>query len=313
MLENHASPQTDKPVAFQPMGFLDIVDGMFSIYRYHARLFLSLAALYFVFGSGVKIGAAFITNGDSSLLGGRPNTAFDLCGRFAVQILIIGGLAFASAHCYLGNDVSRSVVLRQALRRFWHHLGSGALWLIAAVGIWIAFILVGTNFSSPEGRMASLFAAILIGIPFGAHFGIRWLFHTVLVLFEERSVWAALERSHELVEGTWWRVCGTTVAIYALGTAIQSILELAIGSILILTGVTEKTTFMELLKQVVMDDASPGKMGLSAYVIQEFIFRAINALVVPLYSIGTTLLYFDLRIRKEGFDIEMLARNESEN
>lgn len=310
MLENHASPQADKPVAFQPMGFLDIVDGMFSIYRHHARLFFRLAALYFVLGFGVKIGAAFITNGDSNLL---PNTAFKLCGRFVVQVLIIGGLSFASAHCYLGNDISLSVVLRQALRRFWHHLGSGALWVIAAVGIWIAFILVGTvgtRFRSPEGLMASFAVAILIGIPFGAYFGIRWLFHTVLVLFEERSVWAALERSSELVEGTWWRVCGIAVAIYALCIAIQSILELTIGSILILTGVTEKTTFMELLGQVFMDGRSPAQIGLLAYVIQEFISGATNAFVVPISSIGITLLYFDLRIRKEGFDIEMLARNK---
>lgn len=310
MLENHVSPQADKPVAFQPMGFLDIVDGMFSIYRHHARLFFRLAALYFVLGFGVKIGAAFITNGDSSLL---PNTAFKICGRFVVQVLIIGGLFFASAHCYLGNDISLSVVLRQALRRFWHHLGSGALWVIAAVGIWIVFILVGTvgtRFRSPEGLMASFAAAILIGIPFGAYFGIRWLFHTVLVLFEERSVWAALERSSELVEGTWWRVCGIAVAIYALGIAIQSILELTIGSILILTGVTEKTTFMEFLGQVFMDARSPAQIGLLAYVIQELISGATNAFVVPISSIGITLLYFDLRIRKEGFDIEMLARNK---
>lgn len=310
MLENHASPQTDKPAALQPMGLLDIVDRMFSIYRHHARLFFGLAALYFVFGSGVKMGAAFIANSDFSLLGGWLDNVFELGGRFVVQLLIIGGLVFASAHCYLGNDVSRNAALRQTLRRFWHHLGSGALWVCAAAGLWIAFMFVGITYSSPEGYTASLLAAILIGMPFGVYFGIRWLFHTVLVLFEERSVRVALKRSSELVEDTWWRVFGITLAIYAVGIAIQWILEFTIGSVLILTGITAKATFMELLKQVVMEDASPGKMGLLAYAIQEFIFRAINALVVPLYSIGTTLLYFDLRIRKEGFDIEMLARNE---
>ena len=310
MLENHASPQADNPVAFQPMGFLDIVDGMFSIYRHHARLFFRLAALYFVLGFGVKIGVAFITNSDSSLLGGWTNTTFELCSRFVIQVLIIGGLSFASAHCYLGNAVSLSVVLRQALRRFWPHFGSEALWVIAAHGVWLAFILAGTSFGSPEGLRASFAAAILIGIPFGAYFGIRWLFHTVLVLFEERSAWAALKRSNDLVEGTWWRVCGIAVAIYALGIAIQNILELTIGSILILTGVAEKTTFMEFLGQVFMDARSPAQIGLLAYVIQELISGATNAFVVPISSIGITLLYFDLRIRKEGFDIEMLARNK---
>ena len=32
-----------------------------------------------------------------------------------------------------------------------------------------------------------------------------------------------------------------------------------------------------------------------------------NVLTVPLYSIVAILLYYDLRIRKEGFDLELLA------
>ena len=33
---------------------------------------------------------------------------------------------------------------------------------------------------------------------------------------------------------------------------------------------------------------------------------------LPIYGIGITLLYYDLRIRKEGFDIEMQVRNAEE-
>lgn len=29
----------------------------------------------------------------------------------------------------------------------------------------------------------------------------------------------------------------------------------------------------------------------------------------PLFSVGGTLLYYDLRIRKEGFDLEMMAQD----
>src|SRR6185295_11634853 len=34
----------------------------------------------------------------------------------------------------------------------------------------------------------------------------------------------------------------------------------------------------------------------------------ISILIAPLYSIAVTLLYYDMRIRKEGFDLEMLSR-----
>ena len=40
------------------------------------------------------------------------------------------------------------------------------------------------------------------------------------------------------------------------------------------------------------------------------IFETILSIIAtPISLIGTTLLYFDLRIRKEAFDIEMMARN----
>lgn len=39
------------------------------------------------------------------------------------------------------------------------------------------------------------------------------------------------------------------------------------------------------------------------------LFLGIAAIYFVLYAIGVTLLYFDLRIRKEGFDIEMRVHN----
>jgi hypothetical protein len=32
-----------------------------------------------------------------------------------------------------------------------------------------------------------------------------------------------------------------------------------------------------------------------------------GSLILPLYSIATTLFYYDIRIRREGFDLEFMA------
>jgi hypothetical protein len=45
--------------------------------------------------------------------------------------------------------------------------------------------------------------------------------------------------------------------------------------------------------------------GLVNYIIQSFINSVVTSLMLPVGIIGSTLLYFDQRIRKEGFDIEM--------
>ena len=38
----------------------------------------------------------------------------------------------------------------------------------------------------------------------------------------------------------------------------------------------------------------------------------IDALTMPIWVIGGTLLYFDQRIRQEGFDIEVMATRQGE-
>ena len=40
-------------------------------------------------------------------------------------------------------------------------------------------------------------------------------------------------------------------------------------------------------------------------------FSITDIFTTPILSIGTTLLYFDQRIRKEGFDFEMMAAKEA--
>jgi hypothetical protein len=49
--------------------------------------------------------------------------------------------------------------------------------------------------------------------------------------------------------------------------------------------------------------------GLAAYIIHILVNNVVASLILPLTPIGITLLYFDQRIRKEGFDIEMRVTN----
>ena len=53
--------------------------------------------------------------------------------------------------------------------------------------------------------------------------------------------------------------------------------------------------------------------GVAAYIIQSFINNAVTSLILPLTPIGITLLYFDRRIRKEGFDVEPQVTDEEDS
>jgi hypothetical protein len=47
------------------------------------------------------------------------------------------------------------------------------------------------------------------------------------------------------------------------------------------------------------------------YVINVLVIQLVNILVQTYLAVCITLLYFDIRIRKEGFDLELAAQQQS--
>ena len=45
----------------------------------------------------------------------------------------------------------------------------------------------------------------------------------------------------------------------------------------------------------------------STVIISQVLTFLAGSLILPLYSIATTLFYYDIRIRREGFDLEYMA------
>ena len=268
----------------QPMGFTDILDGMFSLYRSHFRLFLAIVAVYLVLGFGVDQISVFLLETDA-----MPGTSvvilvFTTLFSFAVSTFVVAGLSYASAYVYLGREITPEVALQRAWQRFWTYLGSFILWSLVVGGLFIT----------------------IIGIPFAIYFSFRWGLYSLPVLFEGTTARNALRRSTELVKGTWWRVFGIILAVSLISFMIYFILEASSGFLLSWMGVTEAeepTGLLDTLRQLFIP--TPSEIGWFSYTIRRLVSLSISALTMPISIIGSTLLYFDLRIRKEAFDIEM--------
>ena len=277
--------QTDT-TPLQPMNFTDILDGIFTVYRNHYRLLLKIAAVYLVLGFAVDLISAYF------IIGATLSTVFIVAGfsltaTSVISLLVTAGLMYASAQVYLGREITVGAAFQQAFRRFWPYLGSGLLWLLGAGGLCIT----------------------IIGIPFGIYFGVRWNLYSLPVLIEESNAWNALGRSTELVKGSWWRVLGIVAAIYLISGMITIILYISIEFILTLAGIiaTEQTDggngLLDMIRRLFAP--TPTEAGWVTYAVQRFVALLIATLTMPIALIGSTLLYFDLRIRKEAFDIEM--------
>jgi hypothetical protein len=141
---------------------------------------------------------------------------------------------------------------------------------IIALAAIIIFILVLIG--------STILMIILVGIPILFYMLVIWFFHQQAIIVEHRGPIEALGRSRELVKGTWWRVFG-------IGTVFVLLL-LALS----LPGVIVGLVF-----------------GIFNDALGSLVITLTNLLVLPLLSVSATVVYIDLRVRKEGYDLETMA------
>jgi hypothetical protein len=139
---------------------------------------------------------------------------------------------------------------------------------------------VGERFGSIFG--ASFMRGVMIGLGLlllvipGIIATIMTFAMPVVVMVEGRSSSDSFERSRALAKENWLRIG----ALLLLATVLQYTVAFTAGALL---GVTL------------------GSGPASSVLIQGMV-----ALIAPFPAVVATLLYYDLRIRKEGFDIQML-------
>ena len=96
------------------------------------------------------------------------------------------------------------------------------------------------------------------------------------VMLENAGIGGALSRASELSKGFKWHILATLFFVVVLTIAVD------VGVSMVLTRV-------------------PSRVAVT------FVSTALAVVIGPLFGITETVLYYDLRIRKEGFDVEYLA------
>ncbi len=108
---------------------------------------------------------------------------------------------------------------------------------------------------------------VVVGACASIYLMIRWIFILPAALLEGLGPTAALSRSSDLVKKNWWRVLGIMLVVGLISGAISAIL---------------------------------GMIPVVGALIG-------SILVTPIYTIANALLYYDLRVRKEKYSLEVLA------
>ncbi len=303
MLESTEAPQSNKShkVMLQPMGLAGILDTALSLYRRNFGVFFGIAALYFVLIAAQEFLVVFLLEkSDTPNLEGFISDVDVVLDGF-IGMLNVGILVVACSEIYLGGPVTIQIALRRFSSRFLGYLGASLIYLFVGY-MWMLDSL-------GDSSLVNLFR---IGFfPFLCFYLISWVFYGPVVLLEEPIAVQALGRSKGLVRGTWRRVFGIVLAITLFCLAIDYILGSSFGVILALFGVVRDGSLMETVRSLfgmkyIFD--RPTSVDTS---IMYLVYLAVETFSLPIYGIGVTLLYFDLRIRKEAFDIEMRAQSRA--
>ena len=323
------SEQTDpsqlnnEPQKLRPMGFGDLLDAIFSLYRAHFLPFLAIASGYFI---AILIVISIVFLDDSVGRGAKIAIWISTVSViFGVFIVVVSGLVFASTEAYLSRNIKARAALRQAMPRFLPcFVGSLLFGLLAFLCVLFAnilFMLLIQSYISTVDDLRSINAFLLnFTIQFvfvttivclAGFFLPYWSFFVSTVSLEGRSMRAGLRRSRELIRGARWRVVGTVLAIFLLPFAIGFVLRAVFAFLLVLTGLDGVGSFLETVRWMSLWELPTNLSELRlSYVLMYLINLGVDTFTIPIWVIGCTLLYFDQRIRKEGFDIETMATHQ---
>lgn len=273
-------------------GVIDILSETFAIYWRHFASFVALTAVIYVPIGFLELALTLVAR--ESVWVTLSMTVLD--SVFSIFVYAAG--IFAVGQHYLVNRVTVGESYTRALLR----VVSLAVFAVA-LGILLSLVMSAVfTVSDPaltvetqEAAEPEITASVLIALavmflalPVLLIYSIYLVVIMPALIVEGRHARSALQRSIELTRNSKWRIFGHLV-VYSLVT---------IGLLIALN------TPLFILGEASSAGETP---SLWTSLIGVVISRAGSILIAPVTFIATTLLYYDLRIRKENYDIPRLS------
>jgi hypothetical protein len=259
-------------IALRPLSLGELLDRTFHLYRNNFGLFVGIAAVAYLPLLIVRI-----------IFGALQISA--LKGHVSATVgVVIGGLA--AVLCYLVSVAAAQAATVTAVSSV--YLGEA--------------VTVGETYSRVKGKILRV-ALAMIGMGIGIFIGLllllvpgiilflMWALTIPVVVLEDADLFEALRRSRELTARHRGRVF-LIVLLFALLTYLFTMLwDVPLVAMLMRGGVH---SMQQRMTSPVFTIASNSLAFLT------------EALLTPLMTIAFSLMYYDERVRKEAFDIQLM-------
>ena len=285
----------------RPLGVGDIVDRVFALYRSRPLLYIAASAVpYLLFIlvialatfalAGTFVGLAQLMS--TLATGDVPDPA-----QFATAVVSFSGfvlfvvvaavlilstqttaLVYSMSARYLGRPITLGEALRGGLRATPRVIGTGLLIFLTFVVMWGVLAVV----MAVSQQVIVVLVAVLVGLVASFYLLASTLTAPVVATLEGVGPLTAIRRAWSLSAGNRWRILGLQLLLVILNGVISAI----VSAIFVTTLIGDATL---------------------RTVAQQLVNAATTILWAPVEWGTFAILYYDLRVRHEAFDLQLAA------
>ena len=295
--EPATAPLPPVPQGLRPLSLGELLDRTFSVYRSRFWLFSGIASIYAITALSLQLLNLLIRHFVIVRHGFQTGTFVTLAGSIVMSLLLLvpyavteAGTVFALSEVYLGNGTTAKAAVRATIGRWYRYIGI-AFWVgfssaWAPLLLWIpGFIIVLSLRSSGLAWLGGLlFFLGFCALPYSVWALLRNMLAVQASVIEAAPVRAAMRRSKVLTQGAKGRIFVVLLIATALAMT-AGMLQIPL-SIVVLKNPLQEHNLVQSVSLIVNALA--------------------QVVILPVGLIGVSLVYFDQRVRQEGFDLLLM-------
>lgn len=303
-------------IPLRPLGLGELLDGAFQACRKNPAATFGTALLiqavislltYLFIGSLVP-DALFSTElDDTDIESVESNAAWSVSGLSLLGVISVVGVLLLQG--VLVVPIARSILnLKTGFALLWR-LCRSRLLALAGMGLLltVAIVVALAVFGIALGLLVSVLGAagipvLILGflalIAVFVWLGVKLAFAPAALVLEPAGIFASLRRSWQLTNRNFWRSFGILALTAILVSIISSVISVPVLLITSLVGT------------VGSGSGADAGTAVALFALNAAITTFFSAIGYAFQAAVTSLLYVDLRIRREGFDLTLMKEQE---
>ncbi|MEO8221578.1 MAG: hypothetical protein ABI563_12425 [Specibacter sp.] len=326
------APPKPGVIPLRPLGVGEILDGAFQAARRNGKAMFGSALIFQLLTVAITLLVMFatlgrfmtvLTDGSFTFDENDPAEFESLVGpliTFTVSILLTaflstlvqmvlqGALVVPVIRAVLNRKTSFAQMWRLTKPRIGSLLLLALLYAAAIIvaialytGLAVALVLALGN-NSPGAAVGFSLLAILPFIALAVWVGTKVLLAPAAIVVENVGVLQGIKRSWMLTGGNWWRTFGTSLLAGVIAAVISGVITTPVSLItsMVMPLMTLDPTPEQMITQTLIAQSIAGVIG-----------ALVGAVTLAFQTGVMALIYVDLRMRRDGFDITLLKESES--